>query len=191
MAIHDEELEALLHPAAPDDLPELERLGIFTGTVIDWEPEFAEFAAKLRGLAGAPEPYVDDEGAEWQVVAHVVDDAARRAAWVEWRWKEGRVVDTHYRLKARDDRSLVVRWEVATYNPYFGCRVKHLGWVGDAVVMVYEDKHDTYAAAAGRGLPIRRSLISPDWALDGATLAWRDADGRTHRIALPLGLDPL
>lgn len=52
-----------------------------------------------------------------------MDEEAGRAAWVEWRERDaGRVVDARYHLKARDRLGVVARWEIETYNPYFGCR---------------------------------------------------------------------
>jgi hypothetical protein len=187
----DPELDELLRDPW-EDLPELERLGIFTGSAVDYGPPFAEVARRVRELRAAEEPYADEHGYLWQVTAAAVDEEAGRTAWVEWRERDaGRVVDAHYYLKARDGEGLVVRWEIETYNPYFGCRVGYLGWHGGDVVLVYADKHDSYVASAGRGRDVRRVLITLDWTLEGDVLSFRDADGApAGRLSLP-ALEPL
>lgn len=186
---NDPELEALLRPLW-DDVPELERLGIFTEYGVDYGPDAAEVARKVGELAVTAEPYEDESGFCWRVTAASVDEEEGRAAWVEWQENDrANVVEAHYWLKARDRAGRVARWEIETYNPYFGCRVGHLRWHGGAVVLVYADKHDTFVAAAARGEAVRRLQITPEWSVEGDVLTWRDAAGE-HRLALP-SLEPL
>ncbi|HEX2203283.1 MAG TPA: hypothetical protein VHG91_08295 [Longimicrobium sp.] len=185
----DPELEALLRPVW-DDVPELERLGIFADTGVDYEPDVAEVARKVAELAVTAEPYEDESGFLWQVTAAAVDEDGGRAAWVEWQENDrANVVIAHYWLKARDRDGRVARWEIETYNPYFGCRVGHLRWHGGAVVLVYADKHDTFVAAAARGEPVRWLQITPEWSVEGDVLAYRDGEGE-HRLSLP-SLEPM
>jgi hypothetical protein len=188
----DPELEALLRSLDDDDVPELARLGLLTESRIDYEPDFADVARKLAELRGAAEPHADEHGYLWEVTAAEVDEAARRAVWVEWKEKDtGRVVDTAYFLKARDGSRLVAHWEIETYNPYFGCRARFLGWHGDSVVFVYEDKHDTHVATSARGQDVRRAQIAPEWSVETDFVAYRNSDaGRVDRLALPT-LEPL
>ncbi|WP_433334527.1 hypothetical protein [Spirillospora sp. CA-294931] len=39
-----------------------------------------------------------------------------------------------------------LRLELPTYNPFFGCLVRHICFYGDILIVVYEEKHETIAA---------------------------------------------
>ncbi len=169
------------------DLPEVNRLGFYAEHPVDLSPDFARVVRQLAELERAAEDYTDEYGYEWRVTASRVDEARRRVAWVEWRSKDGgRVSYDDYYLKARDESGALLSWEIQTYNPHFGCRVRHLGWSGDAVVIVYEDKHDTYAAALRRGREVTRARLGGDWRIDGDVLTHRDpATDTPTSLSLP------
>jgi len=156
------------------DMPKEHRLGFFTDSALDLGPEYGEVVAMLNELAAADEPYTDEDGYQWQIIAHEIDAEHKRVAWVEWREKEsGRITHDNYFLKARDDAGSLLVWEIETYNPYFGCTARFLHWVEDAVVIIYEDKHDTYAASLKTNEDIRRVEISREWTVTENVLCYR------------------
>lgn len=167
------------------DMPEVNRLGFFTTSSLDLEPDYEAVIAMLRRLAEADEPYTDEDGYEWDLIDSTVDEENRRLAWVEWREKErGRIVDDGYYLKARDHTGALLMWEIETYNPYFGCSVKFLKWMEDAVILIYEDKHDTFVARLKKEAETKRVELSDDWQVNGRMLTYRKQD-ETVQLQLP------
>ena len=169
------------------DMPKENRLGFFTDSSLDLGSDYAAMVAMLHGLLNAEEPYTDDEGYEWQIIAHVIDEEHHRLAWVEWREQErGRITYDNYYLKARDSAGALLLWEVETYNPYFGCTVRFLQWVEDAVIMIYQDKHDTYVASLKKDSEVKRIEISPKWSVEGNLLIYSTAAGEAIiKLQLP------
>ncbi len=153
------------------DMPSEHRLGFFTESSLDLKPAYDDVIAMLNACVAADEPYVDDEGYVWQILNHTIDDEHRRVAWVEWREKErGSITCDNYYLKARDGIGSLLLWEIETYNPYFGCRVHFLQWIEDAVILIYADKHDTYAVRLQQGSEARRVEIAHAWTIQGNVL---------------------
>lgn len=168
-------------------LPKVNRLGFYTASSLDLSPRFDEVIETLNELAEAREPYTDDEGYQWQITSSRVDENSRRVAWVEWREREsGRFTYDNYYLKARDEAGTLRMWEIETYNPYFGCSVEFLGWIEDAVVIIYEDKHDSYVACLERDGATRRVEISNEWEVIGKVLVYRHrAQNKRVELKLP------
>lgn len=100
-------------------------------------------------LLGRSLRQLDETGYEREITAGCIHPTKGWPAWVESKCKElqGGMWDVEYRLKALLDARVVIDWAVETYNPFFGCRVGHLAWHGDRVVVVYREKHRTYAVS--------------------------------------------
>lgn len=153
------------------DLPEEKRLGFFFESAADVHPDFDSAVKMAREFFVANKCFVDDEDYEWTIQALAIDEQEKRLAWVEWRFKQGRGEREYhnYYLKARQSTGEYRRWEIETYNPYFGCDVKLLEWIENAVLLIYEDKHDTYVARLDKD-GIERIEISPDWKIADSIL---------------------
>jgi len=169
------------------DMPEVNRLGFYTDSSLNLWPEYPRVTAKLQELADAGEGFTDDEGYVWLITAYSIDDDHRRVAWVEWRDRDrGRIVNDNYYLKARDESGALFLWEIETYNPYFGCSVRFLNWIDDAVVLIYEDKHDTFVAVMRKDQDVQRVEITDDWAVQGDVLTYGTASpDEIRRLRLP------
>src|SRR6266498_741975 len=169
------------------DVPELERLGFFQDYRLDYFPEFNEVANKLNELLSAAELFTDEYGYTWRMDAGTVDEAMKRVAWVEWKENaRTRVVDVHYYLKARDQSGLCLRWEIETYNPYFGCMVGFLKWIDHSVVMIYREKHHSYVASLQKDSPVKREQISDEWQVTDNVVFYRsEVPDQVDRLTLP------
>ena len=187
----DEDIEAFL--AELDELiaadfrglPYIHRLGVFTESRLDTDPSFEERKRLLEGLASAKGAFVDDEGYEWRLQALSCDPSHRRLAWVEWRYRDsddGRFEDHHYYLKLHPDDRGLIRWEIETYNPYFGCSVEWLEWQELALVMIYSEKHDTYVISLGRDWPLRRKKLGRDWQISESHQCVRYREPNTENL---------
>jgi uncharacterized protein (TIGR02996 family) len=156
----------------------------------DPDPRRAERAAEMLGR---PVRYVDEQGYERVITAAAIHDLTGALAYVESRsqWRGGGFLDITFHLRLRDRGGREAAWEVETYNPYFGCRVRFLEWYGDAALMIYREKHDTYICRFGLDSPAEWKVIEHDWMLDGRHLGyWGYRETSVRRLAIP-GLEEL
>jgi hypothetical protein len=169
------------------DVPPINKLGFFMDSFLDLHPPFSEAADKLNELLHTLDNYLDEDGYNWRMIAGMVDEAGQRLAWVERKERErGTYVDVHYYLRTRDERGLGVRWEIETYNPYFGCWPEFLQWMGNSVVIIYEEKHDIFIASVERDCPVRRVEITRSWNVIENLLEYRlESTGEVVRLRLP------
>jgi len=164
-----------------DDEPNWERLG---------------FEGEVCRVLGCPPRWQDEQGYEHEITAGAVSVGKGHVAWVECRQKKmvrdgTSWLDIEYRLKGRVEGRPAIDWVVETYNPYFGCRVGYMAWHGERVVMVYREKHDTYACSVVAGGDVRLMQVAHRWRVVGGTIEfcrWRS--DRVERLSLS-GLEPL
>ena len=97
-------------------------------------------------------------------------------------------------MKAQADGRIVIDWPVETYNPFYGCRVGYLAWHGDRVVIVYREKHHTYACSLGADGTRQVIQIADQWLVVGDQLTFRSEEPDfVERLACPelKRLDPV
>jgi hypothetical protein len=142
-----------------DDAPNWEQLGFLK--VVCW-------------ARAQPNYWHDEKGYEHEITAAAFHPAAGHFAWVERRQKQiadeqGRAwLDIEYRLKVEMDGQLAIDWVIETYNPFFGCDVGYLVWHGNRVVMIYREKHDSYACSLAVDDKPRLVQIADQWrVIDG------------------------
>ena len=148
------------------------------------DPENIDEAARLLER---PAKYTDPDGYEMRIDAAVFSGLTGAVASLEARSKYvGAFHDIRYDLRLRDAAGRAAECVPYTYNPYFGCRPEFMEWYGDAVLMIYGEKHGTYALRFGfDGPPVSRK-VSHRWLLDGHELAFRH-HGEPHvsRVSVP------
>jgi uncharacterized protein (TIGR02996 family) len=167
--------------------PWLALLGDYRASSSDDRLTRAEQAAEALGR---PVRYIDDEGYERDIVAAAMHHLTGAVGYVECRSQQrGQFLDINYHLRLRDDRGREAAWEVETYNPFFGCNVGFLEWYGDVVLVIYEEKHDTWICRFGVDAPAAFKVIEDDWVLDGRQLGYRGyQETMVRRLTIP-GLD--
>lgn len=112
-------------------------------------------------------------GTRVRVLAGVVD--GERVAWVEYRAgrpdSDGHLpVDLLLHVKGEDGELVTV--DVPTYNPYFECDVHLMRFHGDALLVIYTEKHDTIALRlTGDRMELRE--IDDDLLVHGDVVAYR------------------
>lgn len=166
------------------EMPKENRFGFYTDSGLDLSPDFDAATRMLNRLSEAREIYIDDDGYEWRVLAQNIDEKMRRLAWAEWRFKQGRGEHEYhnYYLKRRDAAGKFSVWEIETYNPYFGCSAEYLGWAGDNLIFVYEDKHDTFVARMDPDGSVERIEIKPAWKIEGEILNYANGQQKLNLL---------
>lgn len=151
----------------------------------DPDQAHTEAAARLLGHAVR---FVDDEGYQTEIFAAAVNEQSGAVAFFESRAKQlKKKVDVTIALhiKRRDGRE--VRWEIVTYNPYFGCDVRFMEWIGETILAIYREKHRTYVCRVGVDFPALCKEIGDYWIINGSVLASRRSltDTVVRRLSLP------
>ena len=137
---------------------------------------------------------IDGAGYECELFAAAISEAGR-VAYVESRAKDGgpnphgydgRQIDISIRiyLVKRDGTNLAA--DIESYNPFFGCDVRFFEWVGETVVLIYREKHSTYACRFGDVWPPKFIKIQDNWILHDRQLAYvRYKDEQVRRLSFP------
>lgn len=154
-------------PTFVDGIPNPKRLG-FISIGIASAPSAENSAAAIEAVGQAlqrPIRFVDEEGYENAVTAAAIHGTKGWMAWIEHTCKEiDGFYDVDFRLRAQDTAGReLIDWIVETYNPFFGCRVGYMAWHDDQIVVVYREKHDTYACSLGVDGSIERIEITDQW----------------------------
>jgi uncharacterized protein (TIGR02996 family) len=134
-----------------------------------------------------PVTFVDSEGYTREIVAAATHALTGTVAYVDCRYKtRGQFLDINYYLRAQELVGPEAGWPIESYNPYFGCDVGFLEWYGAAALVIYREKHHTYAYRFGIDGSPAFKRIGRFWALDGFHLAYRDYEEKSiRRSAVP------
>lgn len=147
-------------------VPNPERLGFIPGNMAYLGPtECYAVGEEVAKLLSRPVEFVDEHGYERSIIAGAIDVIGKRLAWVEHKSKEitSQHVDVEFRLKLMVDDRIVVDWVLETYNPFFGCHVGYMAWHDQHLVMIYIEKHHTYACIFEVNGASRRECIGDHW----------------------------
>lgn len=139
-------------------------------------------------LLTCPVRYVDANGYTHEITAGAVHPGIRAVASVHCKSKNLRNghVDIEFRLKAQVDGRAVTDWIVQTYNPYFGCDVRYMGWHDGWVVMIYREKHHTYACSHSVAGDRQLVQLTDEWLVANNRITCRSEEpDLVDRFGLP------
>lgn len=151
------------------------------------EDPIAEGGEQVAQVLGRPVKHVDEEGYQREITAGAIQGLTGELAYIECRsqWR-GSFHDINFHLHVRNRQGRKSAWEVETYNPFFGCDVQFLGWYGDVVLVIYEEKHDIYICRFGLDCPATYRTIEYPWVLDGHHLGHHGyRETQVRRLAIP------
>ena len=144
-------------------------------------------------MMGRAVQFVDSEGFEQEVIAATPVRSDGALAYVTTSAKDvGQGgIDIDIRFHLRDAQGREVSASIESYNPYFGCDVRYLEWMGQSAVLIYREKHNTYVAACDGTASPQYFKIADAWILNGDVLGyWKYKATEVQRIKLP-SLEPL
>jgi hypothetical protein len=136
-----------------------------------------------------PPSYCDDRGYQNDLLGAAIHPQRNRIAYVESRMKKrwwsamwNASIKIHLWAQSGSDRSVDIR----SYNPFFGCDVEYFEWMDDDVLLIYSEKHNTYACSFGSTWPPRFVQIEPSWKLESKVLTYIDSEHNVlGRLSLP------
>lgn len=175
--------------------PNPEMAGIaLRGQVSGSDPMHDRIDAAAKILS-RPVQYVDARGVEHEIIAASPVRADGASAYVSTSAKDvGSHVAISICFHIRTAQARETAAEIESYNPYFGCDVRSLEWMGNSAVLIYREKHNTYVAVCDdEGLP-RFVQIADAWVLKNDLLAyWKYKEVEVQRLRLPMleALEPI
>lgn len=177
-------------PTSPDDDRRFNRLvsvslGVGSGRSME---DAGNVVRVVSELLHCPVRHVDENGYQHEITAGAVHPGSKAVAWVHCKSKTlaNGHVDIEFRLKAQADGRPLIDWIVETYNPYFGCHVEYLAWHDRRVVMVYREKHHTYACSHPLTGGQQRVQLTKEWLVTESQITCRSQEpDLVDRFALP------
>lgn len=161
---------------------------------LDWTSDEGQEAvsadepiARVAAALERPALYIDRQGYECEIVAGTIHPVFNDIAYVECRrqWRD-QFHDINYYLRVRNHAGRESSSEIATYNPFFGCRIYFLQWFGDSALCIYEEKHDTYFCRFGALIPATFQVIEYRWVINGFQVGFQGyQETMVRRIAIP------
>jgi hypothetical protein len=147
-------------------------------------PSLIEEAAQI---VAQPVHFTDGEGFEREIIAASPKRLDGAIAYVTTSAIDiGPHLDVSIRFHIRDGKGTEVASEIRSYNPFFGCDVRHLDWLGDFAVLIYREKHNCYAATCEPGGEPIYEEIADYWLLNDDVIGfWKYKEALVHRLALP------
>jgi hypothetical protein len=160
------------------------------------DPERIQEAARM--LRRQPS-FTDEEGYEHELIAAAVSEVGG-LAYVESRAKDagshphgagGRNIDISIRIHLVTADGTHRSADIESYNPFFGCDVRFFEWFGEAVVLIYREKHWTFACRFGDTWPPKFVKIEDHWVLHERQLSYIGyKQENVRRLSIP-GLEEL
>jgi hypothetical protein len=175
-------------PLYQHGVPNINRLNFFPVNMIGLGPTDAtDVVEVIAGMLNRPIEFVDDRGFERSIIAGAFDAEHKRFAWVESKSKKlPGYVDVEFRLNALVDDRLVIDWAVQTYNPYFGCHVGYMRWHDQRLVLIYREKHHTYACSFLLDGRLTRKQITDEWVVTEGQIGFvSEQIDLVERLSLP------
>ena len=162
-----------------------QRYGIGLCQCAGTHPDQAQVALAARALKR--DPYItDSDGYFCDILAATVHPDGRRLAYVEQRAKRvERHVDITIKTHLIGHHGEHQSADIRSYNPYSGCHVRFFKWYTDSVVLIYREKHRTYATWFGLNWPPEFHEIADRWIINDSTLAYMPTDSNVSRLSIP------
>jgi uncharacterized protein (TIGR02996 family) len=159
---------------------------------------------RAAGVLGRPARCLDEEGHQRIILAATTQPLTDALAYVESRSYNGGLPPAYlqhnmlvgtYHLHVRDRSGREAAWELEWYGDgSYPCDVRFLEWYGNAVLVIYREKHGTYVCRFGLDSPAELKAIGSmygSWVLDGWHLGQRGyQETSVRRLAIP-GLEEL
>ena len=117
-------------------------------------------------------PVIGDDGYECEIFAAALNPNSSSFAYVESRSKaNGQFFDVTIKIHVYDSNGVERKCDIESYNPYFGCGVYYFRWIDDAAILIYNEKHKTYATRLDELWPPKFIEINYRWVINNAILA--------------------
>ena len=143
----------------------------------------ASIAAKMgRSLQS-----IDDYGYESNIISAVAHQSTKAISYVESLSKrKGDFEDVTIKVHLRTANGEQLSCDIESYNPFFGCHIEFFSWIEDMAVLIYSEKHNTYATRLNNEWPPKFIEIESRWRIEVAVLAYLGYNEKNvRRLSFP------
>ncbi|MBX7224221.1 MAG: hypothetical protein K1Y36_30180 [Blastocatellia bacterium] len=178
---------------------------------VQGNPNPEKFGRSIRFLAGnPPDPskitavaaflgrtsvLIDSDGYECEIIAAATNSTGK-IAYVETRVKDTgfhphgayqRNFDVTIRIHQVTQPNLHSFAEIESYNPFFGCDVRYFEWLNETAILIYREKHWTFACRFGDVWPPKFVKIEDRWTICNDVLTYVGyKENKIRRLSFPL-----
>src|SRR5262249_19139502 len=109
--------------------------------------------------------YTDHNGFDCEIIAATINADLRRFVYVESRAKKGpQFVNVTIKIHFVDSHGSDFAVDIESYNPFFGCDVRFIGWINnDVALLIYREKHHAFVYRVGDAWPPVFAKIDDRW----------------------------
>jgi len=129
--------------------------------------------------------FTDSQGYECDILAGALCTHDARFSYVLQRSKpDSMPVEVTIQIHLRDletNKSCNIK----TYNPFFGANIRYFAWHGDTAILIYREKHRTYAVKFGSVWPPIFLEIGDRWVIDHDKLTTIDRTNQCVLLSIP------
>ena len=158
------------------------------------EPPDAVKLEEAARLLGRPVFLVGADGYECEMIGAAVS-ASGDVAFVESRAKDvgynryganQRQIDISIQVHLVEKSGQHRGADIESYNPFFGCDVRFFEWIDRTAILIYREKHWTFACRFGDVWPPRFVKIEDRWVINGNVLGYAGYKEKTvRRLSFP------
>src|SRR5262249_750526 len=125
--------------------------------------------------------FIDTDGYECEIFGAAINQITGTVAYIESRAQEQeklfpgfeqKYVDVSIKIHIDNMAGHHKSIDIKSYNPYFGCDLRFFDWIGDSVLLIYQEKHSVIACRFGDIWPPRFVKIEDRWLLKDSVLAY-------------------
>lgn len=135
------------------------------------EPPNPERIGEAAHLLGRPVFFIEADGYECEIIGAATNTSGD-IAFVESRAKDVGHIDVSIRIHLVEKSGGHRSADIESYNPFFGCDVRFFEWIGRTAVLIYREKHWTFACRFGDIWPPQFVKIEDNWVINGNILGY-------------------
>jgi len=151
-------------------------------------PRADKLAAEVCKVLDIANYSIDDEGYQSEIICAEYSEKHDMWAWMQswadgthWDDHDSPAIDVSFGVILIKNGIILQQWEPYTYNPYFGCVPEFMDWLDDNLILIYGEKHTTYAARIKPGVKTKYVELESYWIVRNETIFHKTYDGKEVR----------
>ena len=177
-----------------DGIPNPDKFGFWSLRSSAGSPPDSQRIDELASKLGRERFFVDDQNYECELIG-ACENSIGDIAYVESRTGDGghnehgfgqRFIDVAIKIHLKRSNGESESIDIESYNPFFGCDVRFFEFVGNSFVLIYREKHWTFAYRFGDIWPPKFVKIEDRWIINNDLIAYIGyKENQVRRVSFP------